>query len=211
MISRLHLTPIVFLIGSVWLGLLVIDGVAVELVWLKHLSTVVPVALVVLASFDRWLWKLPWLNGWFANRPVLCGTWRVELRSEWVNPETGAKPGPIICYMAVRQTFSSLSMRLMTPESTSELVAERILVAADGVARVVGVYTNEPKLSLRERSPIHYGSLLLDVHGHPPMALEGSYWTDRESRGTMRLTDRRTHVFATYEEAHKLFQEPTTK
>jgi hypothetical protein len=99
----------------------------------------------------------------------------------------------------------------MTAESTSELVAERILVAADGVAKVVGVYISEPKLSLRERSPIHYGSLLLEVHGLPPMALEGSYWTDRESRGTMHLTDRRADVFANYEEAHKAFQESSVK
>jgi hypothetical protein len=208
MISRLHLTPIVLFIGLVWLGLLFINGVAVELVWLKHLSIVVPVLLVALGAFDRWLWKWPWLNGWFANRPVLCGTWRVELTSEWVNPATGVRPAPIICYMAVRQTFSSLSMRLMTSESTSELVAERILVAPDGVSKAVGVYMNQPKLSVREHSAIHHGALLLDVHGDPPTALEGSYWTDRESRGTMRLTDRRAKVFSSYEEAARAFGIP---
>jgi hypothetical protein len=206
MISRLHLTPIVFFIGLVWLGLLFINGVAVEISWLKHLSVVVPVLLVAIGVFDRWLWRLPWLNGWFANRPVLCGTWRVDLRSEWVNPATGAKPAPIICYMAVRQTFSSLSMRLMTAESASELVAERILVAGDGVSKVVGVYVNEPKLSVRDGSAIHYGALLLEVHGDPPSTLEGSYWTDRESRGTMRLADRRAKVFPSFEEANKAFQ-----
>jgi hypothetical protein len=207
MISRLHLTPIVLFIGLVWLVLLFINGVAVELVWLKHLSIVVPVLLVVLGIFDRWLWKQPWLNGWFANRPVLCGTWRVELKSEWVNPATGVKPA-IICYMAVRQTFSSLSMRLMTAESTSELVAERILVAADGVSKAVGVYVNQPRLSVRERSAIHYGALLLDVHGDPPTSLDGSYWTDRDSRGTMHLTDRRPKVLSSYEEAARAFETP---
>lgn len=211
MISRLHLTPIVLFIGLVWLGLLFINGVAVELAWLKHLSIVVPVLLVALGAFDRWLWKQPWLNGWFANRPVLCGTWRVELKAERVNPPTSVKPAPIICYMAVRQTFSSLSMRLMTSESTSELVAERILVAADGVSKVVGVYVNQPKLSVRDRSEIHYGGLLLEVQGDPPSALEGSYWTDRDTRGTMHLTDRHAKAFASYEEADKAFQVSSTK
>lgn len=96
----------------------------------------------------------------------------------------------------------------MTAESTSELVAERILVAADGVSQTVGVYVNQPKLSVRERSAIHYGALLLDVHGDPPTSLEGSYWTDRDSRGTMHLTDRRRKVFSSYEEAARAFETP---
>jgi hypothetical protein len=108
--------------------------------------------------------------------------------------------------MAVRQTFSSLSMRLMTSESTSELVAARVLVAADGVSKVVGVYVNQPKLSVRNRSAIHYGGLLLDVHGDPPTALEGSYWTDRDTRGTMHLSDRHTQIFASYDEADEAFR-----
>lgn len=212
MISRLHLTPIVFLVGAAWLVLLVIDGVAVELRWLGHLTTVVPVLLVFLGAFDNWLWKAPWLNGWFTNRPVLCGTWEVSLQTEWVDPKTGTTPGPITCYMAVRQTFSSLSMRLMTPESASWLIAHNIVRSNDGMFQVAGVYMNKPNLPLRgERSEIHYGAILLDVQGQPPTALEGHYWTDRHTRGTMRFTRRKAKSFATYEEARSAFAEaPST-
>ena len=212
MISRLHLTPIVLLIGAAWLVLLIIDGVAVELRWLSHLTTVVPILLVLLGVFDNWLWKAPWLNGWFTNRPVLGGTWEVSLQTEWLDPKTGKPPGSITCYMAVRQTFSSLSMRLMTPESASWLIAHNIVRSNDGIFQVAGVYMNRPNLRLRgERSEIHYGAMLLDVQGQPPTALEGHYWTDRHTRGTMRFTRRKAKSFATYEEARSAFAEaPST-
>lgn len=208
MISRLHLTPIVLLVGAAWLVLLIIDGVAVELRWLRHVTTVVPILLVFLGVFDNWLWKAPWLNGWFTNRPVLCGTWEVALQTEWVDPNTGTTPGPITCYIAVRQTFSTLSMRLMTPESASWLIAHNIVRSNDGMFQVAGVYMNKPNLPLRgERSEIHYGAFLLDVQGQPPTALEGHYWTDRQTRGTMRFTRRKARSSATYEEARGAFAE----
>lgn len=205
MISRLHLLPIVFIVGVVWLILLFIDGAAVELAWLPKLTAVVPVLLVALGIFDRWLWKHRWINSWFAKRPVLCGTWEVVLQTEWRDPKTDQAPGPILCYMAVRQTFSSLSMRLMTQESSSELVAERIVQAYDGVFRILGVYSNKPRVAVRHRSEIHFGALLLEVQGEPPATLEGHYWTDRSTRGSMNFTRRNTKVFGSYEEAHNAF------
>lgn len=210
MISRLHLTPIVLLVGIAWLVLLVINGVAVELRWLGSLTTVVPVVLVLLGVFDNWLWKSRWLSGWFTNRPVLCGTWQVVLQTEWVDPITGTTPGPITCYMAVRQTFSTLSMRLMTLESSSWLIAHNIVRSNDGVYQVAGVYMNRPQLKQRgesseKRSEIHYGALLLDVQGRPATSLQGHYWTDRRTRGTMQFRAKKDTVYESFEEAHAAF------
>ncbi len=207
MISRLHLVSIVFLVGVVWSILLLIDGVAVGLAWLPRLNAVPPVLLVALGVFDRWLWKHRWINGWFARRPVLCGTWQVTLQTDWSDPETGESPGADVCYMAVRQTFSALSMRLMTKESSSELVAERIVQAEDGVFRILGVYTNKPRVAVRHRSEIHFGALLLEVQGHPPKTLEGHYWTDRNTRGSMVFASHKTVVFSNYDDADNAFTE----
>lgn len=205
MISRMHLTSIVFLVGLVWVVLLLMDGVTVQIAWLPRLTAVVPVLLVALGAFDRWAWKWPYVNQWFAKRPVLCGTWRVTLQTEWRNPETGEVPGPNICYMAVRQTYSLLSMRLMTKESNSELVAGRIIQANDGVFRILGVYTNNPKVEHRHRSEIHFGGLLLDVQGEPAKVLEGHYWTDRNTRGSMVLENRVDEVLGSHAEGESAF------
>ena len=96
----------------------------------------------------------------------------------------------------------------MTAESSSWLVAHKIVEENDGVFLVTGVYTNTPKLRHRgKRSEIHYGALLLKVLGDPPTSLEGEYWTDRNSRGSMRLSNKNAAIFSTYQEAHNRFGE----
>ena len=93
--------------------------------------------------------------------------------------------------MVVRQTFSRMSLRLLTPESQSDLLGAEVVRADDGTYRVFGVYRNEPRLGVRERSPIHYGGLVLQVIGSPAVRLTGHYWTDRDTKGEIVLSDRR--------------------
>jgi hypothetical protein len=113
--------------------------------------------------------------------------------------------------MAVRQTFSVLSMRLMTKGASSELVAERIVQAEDGVFRIFGVYTNNPRIAVRHRSEIHFGALLLDVQGEPPNSLEGNYWTDRSARGSLSFTRHNMKVLGSCDAAHKVFMTASIK
>src|SRR2546425_11194340 len=125
MMGELQLTTVLLLAGLLWLLLLFIDGVAVHLSWLRQWSDVVPIVLIAIGAFDKWLWRVPLVNRWFAKRPVLVGTWRVL-----VTPTGGSS---IVTYMVVRQTFSSLSMRLLTGESQSDLLAGEVIRAPDGL------------------------------------------------------------------------------
>ena len=81
----------------------------------------------------------------------------------------------------MRQTFSTLSVQLLTVESASEMVAAEITKAADSTYRLAAVSRNQPKLTARDRSPIHYGAIMLDVQGEPVASLSDHYWTDRSS------------------------------
>ncbi len=207
MLSRIHATTLALIVGVAWLGLLFVNGVAVQIEWLAHLPRVVPVLLVALWLFDRWLWRVPWVGEWLAGRPFVGGTWRVELKSNWKNPKTGLEVDPITGYMAVRQTYTKLSMRLMTRESPSSLVAYNILRADDGVFQIATVYLNVPDVSLRgDSSEIHFGAFVLDVQGTPPERLAGHYWTDRSTRGSMTLSTRLTKICSSFAEAEAAFQ-----
>jgi len=94
----------------------------------------------------------------------------------------------------------------MTPESKSKLIAHSIDQEEDGLYRLAGVYRNEPNIGLQgKRSEIHHGALSLEIYGTPPNRLEGHYWTDRSTRGEMRLTDRRETIFDTYADAKAAF------
>jgi hypothetical protein len=202
--SQIQVSALLLVASVVWGVALLASGTPVGAAFFKPLSTVSGALVLALSAFDLWLWRVPVLQGWFVRRPYLWGTWRVVFRSNWVDPTTGQVISPRIGYMLVRQTFSSIRMRLMTDESTSELLVDDIVIDPDGTFRVFAVYRNESKLEVRERSPIHYGALALTVQGSPAQALVGFYWTDRNTRGDIELTKRVEAYHDSYTEARRV-------
>jgi len=209
MLSRLHLSTILVIAAVLWGATLIFAGVAVKVTWFQPFSVVVGILILILAAFDVWLWRISWLRGWFVKRPCIRGTWRASLQSQWVDPESGKRPPAIEAYIAIRQTYSLLSMRLMTEESASELLGAEMVRSVDGTCRIAGVYRNEPRLAVRERSPIHYGAVLLEVEGDPPVRLAGHYWTDRDSQGEVVTESHKTTVFPNFDAARKAFSQST--
>jgi hypothetical protein len=119
------------------------------------------------------------------KRPDLRGTWAGELVSEWIDPKTNAHLPPIPAFACITQTASTLYVRQFTAESESATLAASVLKDLDDAESVAVVYRNDPKSSVRERSPIHFGGMHLRVSGED--ALEGDYWTDRKSNGRLTL------------------------
>lgn len=203
--TRLHVSALLGFVALAWAAGLVVSGFNVPLAFLGPFNMVTGMTVAALALFDNWLWRVPALQGWFVKRPNLNGTWRVQFQSDWVDPATGRGVPPKTAYMVVRQTFSTLSMRLMTDESVSALVAEGIVLSPEGTFKVFAVYRNESKIQVRDRSPIHYGAFVLDVQDVPIEQLAGFYWTDRKTRGDMTLADRRPEQCGSFESATLLF------
>jgi hypothetical protein len=188
MSSERYIKAIIYLAVLAWTIVLLINHEAIHSAWLRPLSTVITVVMYTVLAFDLWLWKLPILHGWFVKRPVIDGIWKVEIRSNWENPATGTAISPVEGFMAVRQTFSTLSMRLITAESTSELVGTEIVCSADGLYCISGVYRN-----------------VIDT---PPQKVTGHYWTDRKSAGEIELTDRRSKKFQDFQSARNYYLKP---
>lgn len=203
--SQRYIKAIVYFAALVWTIVLYITRQQPQPSWLPPLSIAATAALYAALIFDLWLWRLPLLHGWFVKRPVLSGTWHVLIRSNWKDPATGAVIAPVEGYMVVRQTLSTLSMRLITAESSSELVGTEIVCAIDGTYCVSGVYRNEPRFEARAKSPIHYGAVWLKVSQEPTKQLFGQYWTDRQTAGEMELTDQQQKKFGTFQSARDFF------
>jgi hypothetical protein len=155
MTAERNIKAIIYVAVLVWTVVLYVNHEAIQSSWLQPLSTVITVVLYTVMAFDLWLWKIPFLHGWFVKRPVIEGSWKVEIRSNWKDSATGTGIPPVEGYMVVRQTFSTLSLRLLTAESSSELVGTEIVCSADGLYCVSGVYRNEPRFQVRNSSPIH--------------------------------------------------------
>jgi hypothetical protein len=199
-----YVKAIIYATVAIWAIVLLASSQQLSLGWLHPLSMVTSAVLLLCMAFELWLWKLPLLHGWFVKRPVIEGTWRAELRSNWKD-SSGATIPPIEGYVVIRQTLLNLSMRLMTKESASHLVGTEIVCAADGLYCVSGVYRNEPRYQDRTHSQIHFGAVWLRVIDSPAQMLEGHYWTDRNTAGEMHLTERRSEKFQDFESARAFY------
>ncbi|MEI5638524.1 MULTISPECIES: hypothetical protein [unclassified Pseudoalteromonas] len=208
MLTRLHISSFIGLTIAVWLVALWLQGMPVlSADFVKPFGTVVGVITLFVTLFNKYMWSWKIFKGWYVKRPDLRGTWKVELRSSWVDPETKKQIPPIYGYAVIRQSLTFLSVRLMTKESRSVLVAHSIEQQEDDdLFKLVGVYRNEPKIELQGvRSEIHHGSFALDVHGSPVYELQGHYWTDRGTKGGMTLSDKAEKLYDTYEHAEREF------
>lgn len=210
-IERIHIIVFLAIATLVWWVTLLLQDTPVTWEHGNPFTVVVFVLGLLGFVFNHFLWRLPILHGWFVKRPDLRGTWRVELQSSYINPKTKQRVPMIVCYMGVEQTLSKIQMHLMTSESESWFIADHIRPSPSGNGyQVIGVYTNEPKIHLREEriSEIHKGAIIIDTHGSGvrPNTLKAQYWTDRNTNGTMDFTNRVSQVFTRFEDAERHFE-----
>ena len=144
--------------------------------------------LFVAFLFSRWIWKLKILQGWLIKVPNLQGTWKGEIKSDWINPETGKGIDPIPVVLVIRQTFSTIKCTLMTKESTSySTTADITLIPSSEDLSLTYNYTNRSKATIRDRSPIHDGASILKIIKNPKRVLEGEYWTSKKKKSADRV------------------------
>ena len=211
-LERLHITAFVVIAATVWLAVLLVQGTPVSWAHGRPFSIVVGSLVGLGLLLELVLWRQPWLHGWFVKRPDLRGTWRVELKSSYMRPEDGERMPVIVCFMGVTQTLSKLQIHLMTPESESWFIAEHVRPSPSGTGfQMIGVYTNEPNVHLRDEriSEMHQGAIIVETHGPGlrPSALTAKYWTDRKTTGTMDCTARIDEVCTRFADAQRGFLE----
>jgi hypothetical protein len=187
---KIHAQIFTFLI--IWGALLLITKTysTVDL-WtaIKLTPHAISVYVVIGIIFTKWLWRWKLIQGWLIKIPDLQGTWRGELKSDWINPETGKGINPIPMVLVIRQTFSSIKCTLMTKESSSYSTTADVNIAPSSEDLYLTYnYTNRPKATIRDRSAIHDGASILKIINKPNKCLEGEYWTSRKTRGEMILT-----------------------
>ena len=200
MTSRSHVQTIISLAVLVWAAILLAQGVTLKTTYLQPYSLAVSVVLLLLLAFERWLWRFPPVAR-ALHRPVLRGTWKGQLSSTWTDPSTGTRVEPVDVYLAVRQTYSTVSLRLMTKESISRSLAASLEAPTDDIPTLSSTYQNIPGLLIQDRSRIHHGALMLEVHGSPPRQLKGFYWTDRDTKGEFLFDSRSRKVHTSFDEA----------
>jgi hypothetical protein len=156
--------------------------------FLRPIPDVITVDLLVFAAFRRWGWRWRFLQGWLVPFPDLSGTWLGELQTTWVNPVDGRRPGPIPVMLTIQQTFGAVNCVMRTAEMVSNSYAEGFCIDREVQTRQLCYsYTSRPKASLRARSTPHDGTIRFNILGKNATKLDGEYWTQRCTTGTVVL------------------------
>lgn len=212
MTSKLHISVFIGIAVLLWAIDLWWLGIPISRAYLEPYSVVVAALFLLSIGFIKYAWSCKILQGWFVDRPDIRGFWHVELNSTYIDPVTKQKIPTIKAYVAIKETLTTLSFKLMTEKADSLLLAHTFIKRIDGSFQMAGIYLNEPKFEQRMKdSKIHYGSVLLQINSFNPSSIEGHYWTDRETSGSMLLTQRTNKIYDSYEEAQRAFAESGKK
>lgn len=155
----------------------------------KKALTYLPVlATLLLIAWDLWVWRWPLIYKLCA-RPSLGGLWRVTLHptADSHIPE-GGNHGPISAYLVVVQTYWTISLRLLTAESSS--ISRSFFWDNDhgtGTEWLTFIYDNTPMQRHQHRSTRHLGACQLKPGSRRPQKIKGMYFTDRYTQGDMEL------------------------
>lgn len=192
---------VAYTVSSIYALILFALGIHLPSMTLKLLS-VLPLSLVLLFFvFDRWLWRLHPLRNMVLHRPRLSGTWRGTLTSIRMDENCKQISSDIHIYLEIRQTFTELSIGLLSPESKSKSTTAEILKDIGGTFTLWWQYQNIPGMPVRTLSPIHFGGSRVDIPVLDPKRLTGEYWTDRMTRGSYQLELMSPKYFGTFEAA----------
>lgn len=175
-----------------------------DLTWLRVFSAAVLVVTLLLTAYDLWLWRMPPVQKLPGVPRNVRGTWKGTIASMRVDPATGSQISPIDAFLVVRQTSTTVSVRLFTEESSSSSTLTRV-AEPDGLPVLDYLYLNRPRTRVRDRSPMHHGSVALEISGTPAHRLTGRYWTDRDSKGEMHFEARNPKVVDDFGDAVSLF------
>lgn len=160
----------------------------------------VAASLALHTSWNHLLWR--W--GWFClGRPKVWGTWKGELQGHYRrDDQAGTIHVTVPVYVVIRQSATNATYEQLQDQSRSHTLYSR-LTQRDGKWCLVGAYQNYPSDQTLEQ---HRGSFDLILTNNE---VEGAYWSERWSKGTIRLTQRKPAFAATLADAKRLFEEET--
>jgi len=139
-----------------------------------YISEAIGVTVILTTIYERFLWRYNPLN----KTPVLKRKYKGKLRSTYDGTTRDVK-------VEIKQTLLTIKIVLSTEESKSNSVTASITnIYCE--KQLTYCYINTPNAFVRNRSNIHYGTVMMcvdDINN-----LYGQYYTDRKTTGDIELT-----------------------
>lgn len=146
------------------------------------LTTSITITAFIVTAFVSFAWRWRIFRGWFVPYPNLNGDWEGSITFDYEGKERTRK-----IKMQIKQTFTCIIVDLVTNESKSKNFCGSFNIDKNReIKQLIYSYLNEPDVKYRDRSPLHYGTTKLDILPDNK-TMEGEYWTDRGTKGSIKL------------------------
>ncbi len=193
---NLNLKPFLFILlifsGLVWFTIATVSGLNMGhfIDFMRPIPKVVTADLILVGFFMKWGWRWKLLQGWLVPFPDLNGTWQGQIQTNWKDAQ-GNKPDRIPVILTIKQTFGRASCVMRTAEMESHSYVEGFSIDREAqILRLCYSYTSKPKSGLRERSTPHDGTIVFNIISKRAKKLDGEYWTQRQTTGSVTLSFR---------------------
>lgn len=131
----------------------------------------------------------------------LTGTWKGDIRSAWINTRTGNRLDPIEAILTIVQDENGITCTMRTQEMTSYSTREILISGKNGKGTILNYqYVSYPLATVRDRSPIHKGTMNFTLIEAEEMRLVGDYYTDRNTKGEVSLRFLSQEIYSKLEE-----------
>lgn len=155
---------------------------------LKTVPMVITVDLIIWEVFKHWAWKWKYFRPWLLRIPNLNGEWEGTIHPNGNGATVVQSPEPIAAILCIRQSLTNISCVVRTDQmKSSSIVAGIRIDPEEQVSELTYTYQSVPKSSVRQQSPLHFGTALLEFHDGPSQKLTGEYWTTRHTTGEIEF------------------------
>lgn len=196
----------IFLYSIVLIVISVLSGDSIDANILKWVSGATSFLVFVWFLYDRWIWKWTLFSKiahHYFQVPIMHGTWKGKLYYESDKDE---KQGNVDIYVCIDQTLTSIHIRsFFEKPSESNSIATKIVKSYQNKLQLYYLYKSEAPHGKRDDNRPHDGVVVLNIIGEPVRELSGSYFTDRRGAGQVRLSQYKSKISETIEEAKQLF------
>lgn len=183
--SPAWIRAIIGLVAAAMLGLSALTGDSIDQQGLRWIAGVASGVTLLLLAFDRWLWRWPMVR-WFtelAGQRVIHGTWRGQI--DYLTDGQGNR-GSTAVYMAVYQTYSTVSIRCYFPRTqATSWSLTAALSKGEHRHELRYIFQQEAPAPDRDRNRPTQGACQLAIVGRPVQEVSGSYYSERGGKGTM--------------------------
>jgi len=168
---------------------------------LRSISLGISIITVFWTIYFSWGWKLPLLKLIF-YRPNLNGTWYGKLDSDWVD-EKGKDIPPKDFFIIIRQSFLRIHFTTFTNNYVGVSYSETFYLSKErGIKNIVYMYRKDT--SLNNNEILQEGATELRLIEADMRKLEGKYWSNTKTNGTIKVQFISTLQVDSFEEAIKL-------